>query len=122
MYFPTNFPLKNLTTYPTVSSQFGKRRSAVLGMDEHFGVDFSVDMNTPIYFMYDEEVIKTGYDDTYGNVVETKDEVGRHWIYGHLSSVEVQVGKKYKKGDKIGNSGTSGLSTGPHLHIGRSII
>jgi murein DD-endopeptidase MepM/ murein hydrolase activator NlpD len=84
----------------------------------HKGVDYSVPIGTPIYAVKSGRVLETFYDgDGFGNWVKLRHGDGNDTIYAHLSSKAAAVGSMVNAGDIIGYSGSSGNSTGPHLHF-----
>ena len=83
----------------------------------HTGVDFGGSMGTPIYSAQDGIVIKAGTHSTYGNVVMIDHGGGIVTLYAHCSSINVSVGQVVKRGSMIATIGTTGRSTGPHLHF-----
>ncbi len=87
----------------------------LLGAIGHDGLDFALPVGTPVLAVDDGVVIQAGEGD-YGLTVAIKHTWGISY-YGHLSQVSVLSGQEVKKGDEIGLSGNTGLSTGPHLHI-----
>ncbi len=90
----------------------------VLGIPRmHYGQDFEVPYGTNVYATGDGKVIEAGWNSGgFGNCVYIDHGYGLQTIYGHLSSVKVSVGMNVKRGDLIGLSGSTGLSSGPHLH------
>ena len=62
-------------------------------------------------------VIETAYSTIYGNYILIRHDDGRESLYGHLSKVQARLYEKVKSGTIIGNVGSTGLSTGPHLHF-----
>jgi murein DD-endopeptidase MepM/ murein hydrolase activator NlpD len=85
----------------------------------HTGIDYPVSVGTQIYAVADGEITSANWGKAYGTqVVQTLPD-GSFWIYAHLSKVQVKPGAKVKAGDKIGLSGNTGNSTGPHLHAER---
>ncbi|MCP5054966.1 MAG: peptidoglycan DD-metalloendopeptidase family protein [bacterium] len=101
-----------------VTSQFGWRTDPLDGKHRfHHGIDFKVPPNTPVKSFMDGEVIFSGWEDGYGNMVEIKHSNGINSRYGHNSSLLVTKGEKVKAGAVIARSGSSGRSTGPHLHF-----
>jgi len=83
----------------------------------HYGQDFSVPYGTKIYSTGDGKVVETGYNGGgFGNVVMIDHGYGLTSIYAHLSKINVPKDANVKRGDVIGLSGSSGSSTGPHLH------
>lgn len=102
-----------------VSSNFNPRRlNPVTGrIAPHRGVDFAVPIGTPVMAVGDGEVIMVKGGGAAGNYVAIRH--GRQYMtrYMHLSKTLVKVGQKVKRGDRIGLSGNTGRSTGPHLHF-----
>jgi len=83
----------------------------------HTGVDFGARMGTPISAAADGVVISTGYGRAYGNRVVIDHGGGLATMYGHCSAVYVGAGQRVKKGQRIAAVGSTGWSTGPHLHF-----
>jgi murein DD-endopeptidase MepM/ murein hydrolase activator NlpD len=100
------------------SSRYGYRTDPFTGRKKfHSGTDIAVDIGTPVYATQDGvvDIAQTGYNGGYGNRVRI--EGGRYDTgYNHLDSIAVRPGQRVRKGDLIGYSGSSGASTGPHLH------
>lgn len=90
----------------------------VLGIPRwHYGQDFEVPYGTEVYVTGDGVVIESDYNSGgFGNVVVVDHGYGIQTTYGHLSEIRVPKGMNVKRGDLIGLSGSSGTSTGPHLH------
>jgi murein DD-endopeptidase MepM/ murein hydrolase activator NlpD len=83
----------------------------------HYGQDFEVPYGTNVYVTGDGTVIESGYSTGgFGNVVVVDHGYGIQTTYGHLSEIRVPKGLNVKRGDIIGLSGSTGASTGPHLH------
>jgi len=83
----------------------------------HYGQDFEVPYGTNVYVTGDGTVIESGYSTGgFGNVVVVDHGYGIQTTYGHLSEIRVPKGLNVKRGDLIGLSGSTGASTGPHLH------
>jgi len=104
----------------TVSSEFGYRYHPITGSYElHNGIDLvNGNATTPIYASAAGEVVISGsYPDWYGNYVVIKHSDGLYTGYAHLSQLNVSQGDTVNQGQKIGNMGTTGPSTGPHLHF-----
>ncbi|EMF0102949.1 peptidoglycan DD-metalloendopeptidase family protein, partial [Enterococcus hirae] len=105
----------------TVTSECGWRTSPINGVQEfHNGIDLvNGNPNTPIFAALDGEVVQAGanYYDWYGNYVVIKHNNGKWTGYAHLSRIDVSVGQKVQKGAQIGLMGTTGPSTGEHLHF-----
>jgi murein DD-endopeptidase MepM/ murein hydrolase activator NlpD len=85
-------------------------------MEFHFGIDFSNDIGTAIYATAAGIVKRVGYDEGYGKFIRLDHENGYETMYAHLYSNQVREGDRVYKGQIIGLMGSSGLSTGPHLH------
>jgi len=108
-----------------VTSPYGLR---TLGhrIDMHHGVDLGLDVGTPVHAMSNGVVVLAGEKSGYGYAVEIEHAFGWTTLYGHLSAVEVRAGQRVSAGMRLGLSGNTGLSTGPHLHFelrrfGRSV-
>ena len=101
----------------TITSKYGIRKAPKKGAStNHQGIDLAYKMNEPIEAFSDGTVVYTGYNDKLGNYVGIKDENGAIHNYGHTNKVLVKRGDKINKGDIIANAGSTGVSTGPHLH------
>ncbi|MBR1852075.1 MAG: M23 family metallopeptidase [Lachnospiraceae bacterium] len=101
-----------------LSSGFGKRSAPTKGASTyHKGVDWATPTGTAVYASCGGTVAKAGWGSGYGYVVYIDHEDGRQTRYGHLSKVLVKAGQKVKQGEKIALSGSTGISTGPHLHF-----
>ncbi|MCR5103479.1 MAG: peptidoglycan DD-metalloendopeptidase family protein [Eubacterium sp.] len=86
--------------------------------DDHKGVDLGGKEGDPIYLSYSGKVSNVGYDDERGNFIEIENADGCTIIYNHLKDKPgYKVGDSVMPGDKIGEVGNTGNSTGPHLHI-----
>ncbi|PXY00930.1 hypothetical protein DF185_13620 [Marinifilum breve] len=100
-----------------LSSKFGNRFHPTLYRWRfHGGVDMACPKGTKIHVPADGVIVKSGWNGGYGNYIKVKHGNGYETIYGHLSKVSVKKGQKVKKGDVIGKVGSTGRSTGPHLH------
>ncbi len=103
-----------------VSSGFGFRRHPVLGYSKlHKGVDFAARRGTPIFAAGDGKIVRRGRNGGYGNYIKIKHTSTYHTAYAHMSRFNRRFkrGSKVKQGDVIGYVGTTGRSTGPHLHF-----
>lgn len=102
-----------------ISSGFGWRIHPVTGERKlHKGVDFAAPTGTPIFAAADGIVTAAGWtDDGYGNIVELRHDDGSVTLYAHANSVYVSRGQTVQKGTAIAEVGTTGRSTGPHLHF-----
>lgn len=101
-----------------LSSGFGYRVDPVYGGGEaHMGQDFAADYGTPVYATGDGVVEKSEIKFRgYGNEVVVNHGYGYKTRYAHLRTVETHVGDTIRRGDRIGTVGSTGKSTGPHLH------
>jgi len=90
----------------------------VLGIGKmHLGVDFMTPYGTKVYATGDGKVIRAGWNSSgFGNLVVIDHGNGLQSYYGHLSAIKVSEGMNIKRGDNLGLSGSTGLSSGPHLH------
>ena len=82
----------------------------------HSGIDFRGKEGTPLYATAPGKVIQAGKRGDYGYAVEVDHGLGFTTLYGHLSKVSVQKGDIIEDGTKVGLAGSTGRSTGPHLH------
>lgn len=100
-----------------ITSGFGYRIYPFTGETKfHEGLDISTRIGTDVVATADGIVVETGYDITYGNNIIIDHGFGFITRYGHLSSINVKTGSVVKRGQKIGEVGNTGFSTGPHLH------
>jgi murein DD-endopeptidase MepM/ murein hydrolase activator NlpD len=100
-----------------VTSAFGFRTNPFTGLTQmHEGLDISNREGTPVVAPADGIVSATGKDFSYGNVVVISHGFGIISRFNHLSKILVGAGQKVKRGDRIAEVGTTGRSTGPHLH------
>ncbi|OYY71055.1 MAG: hypothetical protein B7Y00_04680 [Sphingomonadales bacterium 17-56-6] len=100
-----------------VTSGFGGRRHPILGyMRMHSGLDFKASYGQPIFAVTDGVVAYAGRKGGYGNFVQLNHGGGLASGYGHMSRIAARPGSKVRRGQIIGYVGSTGLSTGPHLH------
>lgn len=102
-----------------MSSGFGKRRHPVLGYTKmHKGIDFAAPRGTPIFAAGDGVIEKAGWFSSYGKYVRIRHNSKLKTAYAHMSKIKptVKTGSRVKQGQVIGYVGTTGRSTGPHLH------
>ncbi|WP_069169165.1 M23 family metallopeptidase [Streptomyces griseus] len=83
----------------------------------HSGVDFRAASGTPVVAVGAGTVVEAGWGGAYGNNIVLRMADGTYTQYGHLSSIGVSVGRSVASGEQIGLSGSTGNSTGPHLHF-----
>ncbi|MBR4084648.1 MAG: peptidoglycan DD-metalloendopeptidase family protein [Lachnospiraceae bacterium] len=109
------FPLES---YTRVSDDYGPRIHPTLNVPQfHNGVDFASPKGTPIYAAYNGVVVAATYSSTMGNYVMIDHGDGLYTIYMHASKLYVKKDEVVKKGQKIAGVGTTGRSTGNHLHF-----
>ncbi len=100
-----------------VSSGFGMRNDPFTGMlARHEGLDFTAATGTAIIAAADGVVTRSGWEDTYGNIIEITHAEGFMTRYAHISKRHVAEGTTVKRGQRIADVGSTGRSTGPHLH------
>lgn len=102
-----------------ISSSFGGRANPFsgYGRDWHPGIDIAVDYGTPVYASAAGYVQQAGWYGGYGNYIRLYHDFGYATAYGHLSRLAVSAGSFVNKGQVIGYVGSTGYSTGPHLHF-----
>ena len=118
--------LKRLTTIlplgaplekPRITSKYGNRKDPFTGkIKQHKGIDFGGKIGTELYAVAPGRVISAGERSGYGTTVEIDHGLGFTTLYGHLSKIMVSRGDWVRPGTIIGLGGSSGRSTGPHLH------
>ncbi|WP_299132193.1 DUF5930 domain-containing protein [uncultured Amaricoccus sp.] len=86
------------------------------GRRKHAGVDFAAPKGTPILATADGVVVAAERESGYGNVVRIRHELGFETVYAHQSKIRVHVGQRVSRGEQIGDMGSTGRSTGVHLH------
>ena len=102
-----------------LSSRYGKRRHPILGYTRmHRGVDFAAARGTPIYAAGDGVIVYRGRNGSYGKYIRIRHNSTYTTAYGHLKAYRrgLKRGSRVKQGQIIGYVGTTGLSSGPHLH------
>jgi murein DD-endopeptidase MepM/ murein hydrolase activator NlpD len=102
-----------------ISSRFGYRPDPFTGIRRyHPGIDIVAAWGSDIRAPLDGRVAEVGYNGTYGNYAIVVHDNGFQSFYGHMSSVTAKQGDNLKRGDKVGEVGNTGYSTGSHLHFG----
>jgi murein DD-endopeptidase MepM/ murein hydrolase activator NlpD len=96
----------------SISSRFGYR-----GREFHTGLDIASPTGTPVSAADSGTVTFAGWSGSYGKIIKINHGNGYETWYAHLSSIDVSVGQKVSKGEVIGKVGSTGRSTGPHLHF-----
>ena len=113
----SNIPSGKPTQYTRISSPFGTRIHPITRKKHtHKGIDMAAPRMTPIYATADATVTFAAYNGGYGNFVKLNHENGYKTAYAHMHKIAVKNGDKIKKGDLVGYVGTTGSSTGNHLH------
>lgn len=109
---PKGFPVNG-----NISSPYGMREHPNAGyIDFHSGIDISTDSGTPVKATADGIVTFAGWNGGSGNLVAIEHGHGFSTFYAHNRSINVRVGQKVKRGDVISYAGSTGNSTGPHVH------
>lgn len=107
-----------LTSYTRISDNYGNRIHPILGTQQfHNGVDFAAPAGTPILAAYDGDVVAAAYSSSMGNYIMIDHGSGLYTIYMHASALYVSKGQTVTKGQTIAGVGTTGRSTGNHLHF-----
>lgn len=113
-----DFVLENLPVNGEITSAFGTRIHPLTNKSEtHTGIDIAVAEGTEVKAAYDGIVEEVKDDDELGIVIVLNHNNGFKTIYGHLSELKVNKGDKVVKDSTIALSGSTGISTGPHLHF-----
>lgn len=106
-------------SYTRISDEFGWRIHPTLGVRKfHNGIDMAAPGGSPILAAYNGVVVASAYNSTMGNYVMINHGGGLYTIYMHASALYVSEGQAVNKGDRIAAVGTTGRSTGNHLHFG----
>ena len=104
-------------THGWLSSSMGNRTDPLTGgRDFHPGLDISADKGDPVYATADGKVTHAASAGNYGNLVIVEHGYGLETRYGHLSTFKIKMGQQVKRGDLLGLVGSTGRTTGPHLH------
>jgi murein DD-endopeptidase MepM/ murein hydrolase activator NlpD len=115
--FANQLPLARPLPGAPVTSAFGSRLDPFLGEPAmHTGVDFRAAAGTLVPVTAGGTVVSAGYVGSYGNMVEVDHGHGVATRYAHLSQILVKVGQVIRQGAIVGKAGSTGRSTGPHVH------
>ncbi|WP_316015862.1 DUF5930 domain-containing protein [Roseobacter sp. HKCCA0434] len=99
------------------TSPFGTRRDPINGgRRQHNGLDFAAPVGTPLHATGAGEVVYAGRRGAFGNLVKIRHAFGYETLYAHMHRIDVAVGDRVEAGDMIGQMGSTGRSTGSHLH------
>ncbi len=101
----------------TVSSEFGYRHDPINGrLASHSGLDLESKSGEPVFATADGDIVTAEWSGSYGNMIEIKHANGFLTRYGHLKVIKVKLGEHVNRHQLIGQVGSTGRSTGPHLH------
>jgi murein DD-endopeptidase MepM/ murein hydrolase activator NlpD len=121
-YTPEGVPLRKTflrspLKFSRISSRFSRARfhPILKRFRPHLGVDYAAPSGTPVRAAADGLVVQAGWHGGYGKTVKLRHGRGIQTLYGHLSRIHVKAGQRVEQGELIGNVGTTGLSTAPHL-------
>lgn len=104
--------------FSRITSGFAQRFHPIFRQwRQHLGVDYAAPTGTPVRTVGDGVVTFSGWQNGYGKVVEVQHGNDKTTLYAHLSAIAVQKGERVAQGQHIGNVGSTGWSTGPHLHF-----
>ncbi len=113
----SRMPLAAPLTNYYITSSFGKRKDPMTNRwSAHYGVDLGGPMKSPVYSTAAGKVTHAGWKGRYGRMIEIDHGFGLKTRFAHLSKVLVKVGQEVKFHEKVGLLGSTGRSTGPHLH------
>ena len=111
---PTTLPVKNAI----LGSAYGHRSDPIAGLRAmHEGIDFNAETGTPVVAAADGVIVSASYHNEFGNLIDVDHGGGLLSRYAHLSRLDVKAGQIVKRGDLIGAVGSTGRSTGAHLHF-----
>lgn len=111
---PTTLPVKAAM----LGSPFGHRSDPIAGLRAmHEGIDFNAEAGTPVVVAADGVVLSASYHNEFGNLIDVDHGDGLISRYAHLSRMNVKAGQMLKRGESIGAVGSTGRSTGSHLHF-----
>jgi murein DD-endopeptidase MepM/ murein hydrolase activator NlpD len=112
---PSVWPTKDAKR--RINSKFGMRRDPITNKwREHSGVDITADYGSSVFSTADGVVSFSGYHEYLGNLIKVDHGYGVETWYGHLSKRALKKGDVVKRGDVVGKVGSTGRSTGPHIH------
>lgn len=100
-----------------ITSRFGWRAISVAGNRYHAGLDLGAATGTPVLASREGTVVRSGWIGAYGNVIYLRHADGFETRYAHLARIDVAQGEAVQRGQRIGAVGSTGASTGPHLHL-----
>ena len=110
---PARYP-----AYGTVTSEFGGRIHPISGeWDFHTGIDVAAEEGASVHAVYPGTVEETGESDTYGNYIKVRHSSRLVTVYSHCSKILAEEGNVVRAGERIAEVGSTGVSTGPHVHL-----
>lgn len=113
----TRMPFAVPVRSPRFTSGFGARRDPFnRRLARHDGLDMAGPVGTPVYTPADGVVVFAGRQGGYGNLITIRHSFGFETKYAHLNRIRVRPGQRIERGERIGDMGNTGRSTGPHLH------
>lgn len=116
-----DYKLSQLMTLPLdgkITSEFGTRTHPISGdLRFHAGIDIAAPTGTNIYSAFDGEIIEAEYDQWNGNYLKIQHENKITTVYCHCEKLNVKKGQKIRAGEVVATVGSTGSSTGPHLHF-----
>lgn len=116
--YSTGFFIFPVASYSYISSRFGERIHPITGeLKNHNGMDIAANMGTAVFAADGGTVVLAEWYGGYGNCIMIDHGNGYKTLYGHLSYIGVRSGQSVNQGDNIGQVGSTGNSTGPHLHF-----
>lgn len=104
------------TTNYRLSAKFNQR-GGYWSSGRHTGLDFAAPRGTRVDAVADGKVVFAGHAGAYGKAVIVKHKSGKRSLYAHLARIKTKKGKQVRSGQKIGKVGSTGNTTGPHLHF-----
>lgn len=111
---PFAMPVKSSFRF---TSPFGYRRDPKgAGTRMHKGTDFAAPLGTPIYATAEGVVVKAGWHRGFGRMIKIRHAFGYQTLYAHMTKLRVKEGQRVSRGERIGDMGSTGRSTGVHLH------
>ena len=101
-----------------ITSPFGYRKHPISGkLDFHKGIDIAAPEGTVIHAAASGTVTEAGSSDSYGNYIVVRHSDDFQTVYGHCQTLLARKGDRVRRGDRIAKAGSTGISTGPHLHF-----
>ena len=116
--YSTGYFIFPVASYSYISSRFGERIHPITGeLKNHNGMDIAANSGTTVFAADGGKVVLAEWYGGYGNCIMIEHGNGYKTLYGHLSYIGVKAGQYVNQGDNIGQVGSTGNSTGPHLHF-----